>query len=109
MEKRFIAKDYFLIPFWDTISRSDVSAYGSNLEISKSPLIIAFFSVPKAPKRQPWDLKGRLEDMENMFRATQERVGALEKEKTELSTEVEIKQTVVQQSSVELDTIRSGY
>merc|ERR1711962_381323 len=63
--------------------------------------------VPKAPKRQPWDLKGRLEDMENMFRATQERVGALEKEKTELSTEVEIKQTVVQQSSVELDTIRS--
>ena len=81
--------------------------YGGNLEISKSPNH-SRFSVPKAPKRQPWDLKGRLEDMENMFRATQERVGALEKEKTELSTEVEIKQTVVQQSSVELDTIRSG-
>jgi len=62
--------------------------------------------VPKAPKRQPWDLKGRLEDMENLLRATQDRVGGLETQKKELASEVEHKETVVQQSSEELDSLK---
>ena len=64
-------------------------------------------SVPKAPKRQPWDLKGRLEDMENLLRATQGRVGTLEEQKTTLTTQVEQKETVVQQSTEELDSLRA--
>ena len=66
-----------------------------------------FFPVPKAPARKPWDLKGRLEDMENLLKATQGRVGSLEEQKTELSVKVEQKETVVQQSTEELDSIRA--
>jgi len=62
--------------------------------------------VTKAPKRQPWDLKGRLEDMEALFRSTQERVGALENQNVELKSNVEEKETVVQQNTEELDNAR---
>jgi len=63
--------------------------------------------VPKAPKRQPWDLKGRLEDMESYLRTTQERLGALENQNTELQSNVEEKETVVQQNTEELDSLRA--
>ena len=72
---------------------------------------VSFFgillAVPKAPSRKPWDLKGRLEDMENLLKATQGRVGCLEEQKTALSTQVEQKETVVQQSTEELDSLRA--
>lgn len=69
-------------------------------------------SKPAAPagkggaRRPAWDLKGRLEDMEAMFRQTNTRVTDLEMEKTQLETDVEVKKTVVVQNSEEIKELR---
>ena len=54
-------------------------------------------------KRQPWDLKGKMEDMQGEMRTAIERIMALETEKTTLQTNVEEKTVVVAQNSEELD------
>merc|ERR1719512_175964 len=56
-------------------------------------------------KRPAWDLKGRLEDMESMFRQTNSRVTDLEKEKM-LETDVEVKKVAVVQNSEEIKELR---
>lgn len=58
---------------------------------------------PKKVKRQPWDLKGRLEDMEAMFESTRTRVASLENQNSELQNNVEQKEVVVAQNTEELD------
>jgi len=64
----------------------------------------------KPPKRAPWDLKGKLEDkleeMDNRLKATQNRVSDLETEKKDLSTQVVHKDTVVQQNTEELESLK---
>lgn len=56
------------------------------------------------PKRQPWDLKGKLEDMEAKMSTTMNRVVALENQNTLLKTNVEEKEIVVVKNSEELST-----
>ncbi len=57
-------------------------------------------------KRQPWDLKGRLEDMERMYATTNQRVAQLEQEKDALKDNVEEKETMVVQNSQELTGVK---
>ena len=59
--------------------------------------------VPAKTKRQPWDLKGKMEDMQGEMRTAMERILALESEKTTLQTNVEEKSVAVAQNSEELD------
>ena len=64
-------------------------------------------STTGANKKIPsWDLKGRLEVMEKMVHESQTRLQTLEKEKSNLQTDVEIKKEVVEQTSDELKTMR---
>ena len=51
-------------------------------------------------------MKGRLEDMEELFKRTQERVGALENQNSALKSNVEEKETVVQKNTEELDHLK---
>jgi len=60
----------------------------------------------KGGKRPVWDMKGRLEDMEALFRETDSRVTDLEKEKMKLETDVEVKQTAVVLNSEEIKELR---
>jgi len=60
-------------------------------------------TVPAKTKRQPWDLKGKMEDMQGEMRTAMERILALESEKTTLQTNVEEKSVAVAQNSEELD------
>ena len=60
----------------------------------------------KGGKRPHWDLKGRLEDMEAMFRETNSRVTDLETENKKLETDVEVKQTAVVLNSEEINSLR---
>merc|ERR1712223_11551 len=59
-------------------------------------------TVPAKTKRQPWDLKGKMEDMQGEMRTFMERIVALESEKSTLETNVEEKAVVVAQNSEEL-------
>merc|ERR1712083_657180 len=61
-------------------------------------------SVPPKTKRQPWDLKGKMEDMQGEMRTAMDRILALESEKSTLETNVEEKAVVVAQNSEELET-----
>ena len=65
--------------------------------------LIVLFIVAAKTKRQPWDLKGKMEDMQGEMRTAMERIMALETEKTTLQTNVEEKTVVVAQNSEELD------
>ena len=65
--------------------------------------LIVLFIVAAKTKRQPWDLKGKMEDMQGEMRTAIERIMALETEKTTLQTNVEEKTVVVAQNSEELD------
>jgi len=60
--------------------------------------------VPAKTKRQPWDLKGKMEDMQDEMKFAMERILNLEQEKTTLQTNVEQKSVVVAQNSEELDS-----
>jgi len=60
----------------------------------------------KGGKRPVWDMKGRLEDMEALFRETDSRVTDLEKEKMKLETDVEVKQTAVVLNTEEIKELR---
>jgi len=60
-------------------------------------------AVAAKTKRQPWDLKGKMEDMQGEMRTAIDRIMALETEKTTLQTNVEEKTVVVAQNSEELD------
>ena len=67
-------------------------------------LFINLFNFIAKPKRQPWDLKGKLEDMEAKMSTTMNRVVALENQNTLLKTNVEEKEIVVVKNSEELST-----
>ena len=67
-------------------------------------LFIMLFNFIAKPKRQPWDLKGKLEDMEAKMSTTMNRVVALENQNTLLKTNVEEKEIVVVKNSEELST-----
>ena len=59
-------------------------------------------------KLPAWDVKGRLAVMESMMEASNNRIASLEKEKTTLQTDVEVKKEVVQEASQEIKTLRSN-
>ena len=61
-------------------------------------------TAPKAAggKRPAWDFKGKMEDMERKYELTNERLEALEAEKTELQGKVEVKDEVVVKTSAEI-------
>ena len=65
--------------------------------------LFVLFIVAAKTKRQPWDLKGKMDDMQGEMRTAMERIMALETEKTTLQTNVEEKTVVVAQNSEELD------
>ena len=57
-------------------------------------------------KRPAWDLKGRLDDMELLFKKTNKRIMDLESEKHTLQSDVDMKKEVVAQSSGEIKRLR---
>merc|ERR1719323_2683887 len=55
-----------------------------------------------------WDLKGRLEQMDQVMKESQARLTALEQEKQNLQTDVEVKTEVVAQSSEQIRSMRKN-
>ncbi len=68
-------------------------------------LNVYFLTVKK--KRPAWDVKGRLEDMEALYASTHDRVAQLEAQKTELTANVQEKETIVVQNSQELNDLKT--
>ena len=67
-------------------------------------ILNSFLAVAAKTKRQPWDLKGKLDDVQGDMRAALNRITALETEKNTLKTDVEEKEVVVAQNSEELES-----
>lgn len=85
------------------LTRSNTSSSLNRTVASAKPTAEKSAVAPKT-KRQPWDLKGKMEDMQAEMRNAMNRINALETEKVTLETNVEEKEVVVAQNSEELES-----
>ncbi|XP_071038389.1 carboxy-terminal kinesin 2 [Parasteatoda tepidariorum] len=109
-----IAKKNALKPIPDSnLMRGSMPA----LNLAKSSRAV---TVSKPPKRQPWDLKGRIQDMEETFKETQkqnttlleqlainnQRIAALESDNSLLNKDVQIKSCESEEAMVQISELQ---